>query len=315
METNIDNLINEFLIEKDATPETKRNYKYTLTKFFTWLIVKGISFDEIRTPHIINFKNECLEKGLSNTTVNTYLSQLFGFFKYLEDSGYKIKIRFSNIKRPERYKGFRKKPLEYAEYMELIGSIDLHTKFNLMNFRDALIIKLMLTYGLRNIEISRLQIKDILVDQEPNKILILGKGCKEKVSFNLDRELLIPIQSLLEFEYNIDLYKSRPNDKRPVFTSYKNPFWGEPMTTNRISKMIKSRMKKAGIGLIDKNISAHSLRHTTAMILIDQGKSLFEIQAYLRHTDANMTRNYLRYVEEKQRTNFILDIYKQSDKN
>lgn len=286
MQKGDDILLREFLNDQDVEKTTKRNYHNVLQAWFTWMVLNGISSDEVRKPHLIKYKNEMYSKDKSPLYINTCLSILRKFYRFMDDSGYYPDIA-AGIRGFKRYTGFRKKPLTLEQVDQLLNSIKKNTKIGM---RDYLVIKLMLTSGLRAVEISRLNVGDFIEGSTPG-VRVLGKGRKEKTFVRIPRELAA--------ELKVFLGKRMEEILRPVFLVWEKRLHEDRYSAKYIGIMVKARMKDAGLN--DKLLTAHSLRHTTAVMMINQGASLFDVQTQLRHTDANMTRNYLRFIEDEKR--------------
>lgn len=285
-----DQLIIEFIKDQDVEECTKSNYRNILNIWSKWLIVHGISFIDARKPHVIKFKNDLYSKNKSVLTINTYLSTLKKFYAYLDDSGQFSDIA-NGVKGFKKYSGFRKKPLSIEQIVDLIQSIKSTEE---TGRRDSIIIHLMLLSGLRCVEVSRLNISDFKVFQ-PRKpfVWVLGKGAKEKTRVPITQQMVEDIEYYLG-----DRIKEKDE---PIFIVSKKPNEGDRLSSARIGKLVKARMKAAGIN--DEQITAHSLRHTHAVLMIKHGRSLYEVQASLRHTNTEMTKNYLRFLDEEERIN------------
>ncbi len=279
-------LIPEFLKDQDVTEKTKVNFRNALNCWSTWLTVNGISFEEARKPHIIRYKNELADKGRSALYINNLLNILRKFYQWTDDAGYYADIA-SGVKGFKRYQGFRKKPLTAEQVAELLKSIDTTSR---KGRREHLVINLMVTSGLRAVEVERLNIGDYSNGAYPG-VNVLGKGRKEKTFVRISSEVSKEMKEYIGARIE-DYFK-------PLFMVNESKLQESRLSSTYIGIMIKSRLKK--IGIDDKLITAHSLRHTTAMMMIDAGASLFDVQNQLRHTDANMTRNYLRFIEEEKR--------------
>lgn len=280
-------MIGIFIKDQDELRETSRaKYASMLNLWQEWLIIHGISWHEASKPHIIKFRNELKEKGKSTLYINNFLCLLNKFYGYLNDAGHYPQNIAWKVKKLERYKGFKKMILSLDQVESLMKSIDMESATGL---RDYLIIKLMLTSGLRSVEVSRLNIGDF--DSEQASLMVLGKGKDVKVKVGISHEVASLIKK----------YLGRRIEKKdhPMFRVWENAHYNDRMSSTYIGIMIKARMKKAGID--NKLISAHSLRHTFAVSLIRNEVSLFDVQALMRHTSANMTRNYTRFIEEEIR--------------
>lgn len=287
MTTDTDILIDEFLKQDDVRETTKGKYRNMLRLWCNWLIINGISWGEVRKPHVIKFRDDLKKQEKSSLYINILLCILNKFYDYLQEANlYPMNIA-ANVKKLEGYKGFKKEPLTADQAEALIKSIDTTT---VTGKRDILIIKLMLISGLRCVEVSRLDTEDINLDKIPY-INVLGKGKTNKVKVGLSDEVARDLKK----------YVGKRMDKtdEPVFLVWEKAHSSERMSATYIGIMIKARMISAGIN--DKKISAHSLRHTCAVQMIRNDNSLYDVQITLRHTSSNMTQNYLRYIEEERR--------------
>jgi len=145
---------------------------------------------------------------------------------------------------------------------------------NINNPKHKLIIKLMYGCGLRVSEVINLNKKDLFIDEELIHIR-LAKGKK-------DRFVKIP-ESLREELYNY----SKIGEYKMLFNSQK----GGKLTTKTIQLIVKNANKKAGI---NKRVSPHTLRHSFATHLLEQGTDLRIIQKLLGHSDIKTTQIYLK---------------------
>jgi len=288
MITDPHQLIDLFIKDQDELRDTsKSKYSSMLFLWVEWLIIHGLSWGEVEKVNVVNFKKEMIEKGKSTLYINNFLCILNKFYGWLNDAGHYPKNIAWGIKKCERYKGFRKMILSLPQVEQLLKSIDLKSE---TGRRDYLIIKLMLTSGLRSVECSRLKVGDF-IDKEPYSLMVLGKGKDNKVKVGISNDVAM----------NIKKYLGRRilKDKHPLFLVWEKAHYDDPMSAAYIGIMVKARMKSAGID--DKLISAHSLRHTYAVSLLRNGASLYEVSALMRHSTQNMTRNYLRFIEEETR--------------
>lgn len=278
-----------FLDEADVSDTTLTNYSRILYSWEKWLILNGIPWQQARRPHVIRYKKQLYDNGLSPLTVNTYLTVLRKFYQWTEINEY-FKDIATSIRGFKRYTGFRKKPLMEPQVHQLIKAIDTAT---VTGWRNYCIIRLMILAGLRTIEVSRLNVGDFY-NNGTRGVDVLGKGRTEKTFIPIGSDLVYEINQYLKNRKHL-----KPED--PLFTSESNHNRGFRIQPASISRIVKKSLRD--IGITSKEYSAHSLRHTTAIRLIMAKKSLFEVQSFLRHTDTNMTRNYLRFLEDMERRN------------
>lgn len=295
----IETLITSFLNSQDVKPSSKALYKRTLAQYFNWIDKNKLNLNSLTRADIVNYKQELLNSGMSSLTVSSYLSVVRKFYEYAEANKIYPNIA-RGIKTPRRKQQFKKQSLTDLQAKELL---DYYRSLQAEAFRDYAIINLLLRTGLRTVELIRANIEDITFKEGKRVLLIQGKGRDEKDNFViLTDKAFNPIEDYLKSR---GAYKI----KEPLFTSSSNNNKGGRLTTRAISKIAKEGLK--AIGINDRCITAHSLRHTTACSLIRKGVSLEYIQGVLRHSNPATTQIYLNSVAEEQRlkqnTEAVLD--------
>ncbi|OPZ71693.1 MAG: Tyrosine recombinase XerC [Firmicutes bacterium ADurb.Bin456] len=163
----------------------------------------------------------------------------------------------------------------------VLGIVDTQS---LQGLRDYAMIALMVTGGLRTIEVSRADIGDMREIAGQARLYIQGKGKEEKA----DYAVLQP-----EVKTAIDAYlnKRGETDKdQPLFTSTSNNSTGERLSTRSISGIVKTWLQRAGYD--SDRLTAHSLRHTAITLALLAGKPMREVQQFARHTSPVITEVY-----------------------
>lgn len=295
--------INTFVKYQDVAEITKKRLEGNINKWHEWLIIKGIHHKEVTKPIIIRYKKELLENGRSPLTVQSYISAIKRYYKWQnENSIYPINPG-EGVLGGKRYIGFRRKPLNRDQVSKLLGlgnCAKLDSKYGsdvyiTKEYRDHLIMSIMVFMGLRVVEIVRLDVEDVIIKYTSAPFFdlylnVLGKGKVFKESIKVPEAIKLEIRRYAEKRKSGALFYSMSNRNRDG-----------RLTTNLISTMIKSYMVK--IGLVENFYSAHSLRHTTGVLIMKEKRDIYFVKNYLRHTDINMTLNYLRYVENEDRAN------------
>ncbi len=159
--------------------------------------------------------------------------------------------------------------------------------------------------GLRTVEISRANIKDLEIIGGQAYLFIWGKGHAEP---DQKKALASGVYEAIK-----DYLKSRTdfyNGSSPLFVSTGNRSAGKRIATTTISTMLKKAMIEAGYN--SERYTAHSLRHTagSCVMKISNG-NLYTAQAYMRHADPATTEIYLHNNEETQRAeaNLARDLF------
>lgn len=160
--------------------------------------------------------------------------------------------------------------------------------------RDRAILALMMSCGLRCIEVNRADVADLIHEFGRTYLLIQGKGHDAK-----DSKILVPgqVENLIR-EY----LQARGNvgASDPLFVSAANCNRGVRLSTQSISKMVKANLRAADMDT--PRLTAHSLRHTAATTMIFAGVELTQVQQVLRHVNINTTMVYNNAVNRMKNT-------------
>jgi len=282
----IEELVDKFINSQDVKLNSKLLYRRTLKQYFNWIDKKGYLLSEIARPHILEYKDELLNSGLSSLTVGSYITSVRRFYEWTEANKVYPNVA-KGIKTPKRKQQFKKQPLLPAQATALLNFYQDKTH------RDYAIINLLLRTGLRTIEVIRASVEDITFKGSQRVLLVHGKGRDERDNFVLLTDKTYqPIAEYLSTRGNI-------NTSEPLFTSTSNNSKGERLTTRSISYIAKEGLK--AIGLDEKTFTAHSLRHTTAVNILRGGGSLEQAQMTLRHSNPATTQIYTATLNEERR--------------
>jgi len=276
-------LIEMFLSERDVEPITKRQYKFNLRKFFQWVKTRNIDHYELTKADILLYKKYLQDQNKEELTISNYLTTIKIFYKWTEQSDIFPDITTS-IRTKKNYRDFKKKSLTIKEANELLRSFG---DKSLIQKRDKAIGNLLLRNGIRATELIHLDVGDLRKDGEEISIKIQRKGHRKKDS-------TIPV-SLETFKIIHEYLLERNDnweDHNPLFVSTSNANKNGRLSTNFISMLIKRKLIQ--IGLKDSKYTAHSLRHTTATLLLHNGTPINEIQLLLGHSSYSITQIYTR---------------------
>lgn len=275
---NFDKEIDNYIESLDRKEITKHSYKTILNQFVNFLYKKKILLPNKRD--IISYK-EYLAKIVGSATIQKTIVVLRGFFRYLKMNDKYDDIMYG-IRGLKIEKTFKRNFLEVDEVIMLINLVKEEANKSLAALRNYAFISLMLTTGLRTIEIVRANVKDIMPYRNKYRLYIQGKGHDDKDSYvKLSDEV---------YEILI-LYLSKRNDEyEPLFINHHRPI-GSRLDTRTIRGVIKDLLRS--IGIDDKRYSAHSLRHSLVTILISNANgTLDEAKQILRHKDIATTEIY-----------------------
>lgn len=272
-----EDLFARFVAYIDAKPRTIETYARALKQFISWLAFNGIK--QPTRADIINYR-EYLKEGHKATTVQNYIIALRQFFQWTEQEQLYPDIA-KNVKGATISKEHKKDYLTAAQVKAILGDID---RASVQGKRDYAMFALMVTGGLRDIEVSRANVEDLRTAGDNTVLYLQGKGRDEKADF-----VIIPTETEKAIR---DYLKSRgtAGDGEPLFTSMSNNSKGSRMTTRSISGTVKSILVNAGYD--SDRLTAHSLRHTAVTLSLIGGSSLEEAQQFARHTNIATTQIY-----------------------
>lgn len=271
-------LFNRFIAYLDSTEKTIQTYTRALRQLFNYLSINGIT--KPTREDIIAFRDDLKSSGHKPTTVQNYITATKLFFKWTSQERL-----YPNV--AEHIKGAklnREHKKDYLTSRQVKSILDAIKKDNLKGLRDYAMLTLMITGGLRTIEVVRADISDLRNIGECTVLFVQGKGREEKTEY---------IKITPEVERALRLYlteRGSKTEKEPLFTSTSNNNAGQRVTTRTISKIVKERLKSAGY---DSNrLTAHSLRHTAVTLSLLAGKDITEVQQFARHTNITTTMIY-----------------------
>ena len=266
--------VNSFIAAMDNTPKTKSIYYRAIKRFFAF-----IDTDQPTKADFHEYRQH-LSETVAPRTAGLYLTSARLFFTWLEENG-----QYQNISRGTKgikvSKNHSKDHLTPEQVRDIIASAT--------NSRDRSIIMLMITAGLRCIEIARANIEDIRNAGADTVLYLQGKGRNSKDEYiKISNSTLKALMAYLQT-------RKDPKPTDPLFTGEANRNSGGRLTTISISRIVKNTMKAAGY---DSNrLTAHSCRHTAATLNLLAGASIQETQQLLRHSNINTTMIYLHNLE------------------
>lgn len=282
----IDELVDTFINSQDVKESSKSTYRRTLKQYFSWIYKNGYSLNEITRQHVLEYKNELLNKGKSSLTVGSYITVVRKFYEWTESNKIYPNVA-KGVKSPTRIQAFRKRPLSVEQINRLLDY------FSNKDIRDYAIVNLLLRTGLRTIEVVRANVEDITFKGSQRVLLIQGKGRVDKDNFViLTDKTFEPIRRYLDT-------RGKVSGSEPLFVSNSNNSKGNRLTTRTISYIVKEGLKE--IGLDERCFTAHSLRHTTAVNILIGGGTLEMVQFTLRHTNPSTTQIYTSTLNEIRR--------------
>jgi integrase/recombinase XerC len=295
VKTVFDNLVDEFLTHLRAhqnfSSHTVESYGLDLRQFLAFLETERITeFTAINYRTIRQFLAALKEKEFAKTSVARKLACLRSFFKFLSREGYLSRNPVLTITTPKREKHLPQF-LYPNEINALLAIPDTLTK---LGIRDRAILEVLYAGGLRLMELVNLKLRDL--DLARGYLRVWGKGAKERLA-----PIGIPAQQAVE-QY---LQKARPlllpSDAPPVDAVFLN-YRGTRLSGRGIQRMLDKYLK---VMALNRKISPHTLRHTFATHLLDNGADLRAVQELLGHVDISTTQIYTHLTKERIRAVYL----------
>lgn len=279
-EVQVDKFLFFLKVELNYSELTIKSYQLDLTDFFGYIESKKINYLTITNHDVRGYLKYLDSCNLKNSTISRRISTLRTFYNYLVDENIVENNVFHNVKNPKLEK---KLPnyLNYNEMEELLESIDISTSEGL---KRRLLIEMFYSTGCRVSEMINVKISDI--DFTNKTIRIMGKGSKERIVYFGD----------YASKY-LENYLSKVKCDKYLFTNKK----GEKLTINEVEQIVKDIMKHISI---KTHVTPHTLRHTFATHLLNNGADIKTVQELLGHANLSTTGIYTHVSSDR-----LKDIY------
>lgn len=292
MKDRLQDFIHFMIVEKGLSQNTIKAYERDLVNYLAYIqnMLKIDSFDDITRMHIIQFLGQLKGEGKSSRTLARHIASIRSFHQFLlreKVAGHDPTI---HIETPQQEKNLPK-VLSVSDVQSLLEAPDRSTLFGV---RDKAMLELLYGTGTRISELLDLNLDDIHLTI--GFVRCRGKGNKERI---------IPIGA--EATKAIELYLK---DVRPRLQKDKNRtdalflnHHGKRLTRQGFWKNLKKLAAKANI---EKKLTPHTLRHSFATHLLENGADLRAVQEMLGHADISTTQIYTHVSKSR-----LKDVYKQ----
>lgn len=276
---------------------TVYNLPNHLKEFFNYLENNNINqLNHIQTEHVTNYYKHLQERpnqrrngGLSKGYLNKHQQTLFKFREYLKHHNHKgINI---HLKHEQKNSRDSLSVCSLQEIKQLFQATEFSHQEEKLQQRDKALLVCFYSCGLRRNEVVHLNINDILFDKE-RLFVRQGKNYKQR---------FVPINKhssrILE-EYIYDWRPEFKNSKESeaLFLNYRGTRLQGMSFANRLQAIIKATDNK---DLQQRHITLHSLRHSIATHLLEQGADIEHISKFLGHNSLESTQIYTHFLEIK----------------
>lgn len=307
-------LVEDYLTDKDMTKESFDLYQTILKQYTNYLKNNQIEF--AKTSDVTKYIKSIKDKGYSVSWINLQLTAIKGLYRYLSDNQrrYDLPLEYAfditlSIKNEQSSRENNRPLLTIEQAKQLIIKTKENRRY-IWHYRDHAMIYLMLTTGIRGVEVRRLKKKDFSVLNEQLILYVQGKGRD-----NADEYVKIPSG----VEEAINDYLSKREDKSPyIFVSHRKHTDKYMLSRTFFDSMFKRVLRDSGLS--DLNLTPHALRHTAATANLLRGESLEQTRQFMRHSQVTSTMIYAHHLKEKnldsqnELESFILSSNESTDK-
>ncbi len=285
MNTLLESFLDHISLERGLSINTRKAYADDLFQFLSWLEKKGVtSLSQVSRKQILDHLMEMKNREMSTNSISRHLVSIKVFFRFLQQEGLLDRNVTDTMDSPRLWK-ILPNTLSEKEVELLLEAPDLRKS---LGIRDRAILEIFYASGLRVSELAHLKLNNLHIDD--GYIRVVGKGRKERVIPIARHSADMLIRYLEEVR---PLLCENPNEQH-VFVSRNET----SLCRQRLWQLIKKYTKEAGIM---KNVTPHTLRHSFASHLLQNGAPLRVIQEMLGHADIATTQIYTHVDPERLR--------------
>jgi len=283
MNAFLESFLDHISLERGLSINTRKAYADDLRQFLGWLDQKGVSsLNQVSRKQILDHLMAMKARGMSTNSISRHLVSIKVFFRFLQQEGLLDRNVTDTMDSPKLWK-ILPDTLSENEVDRLLRAPDMRKP---LGVRDRAMLEILYASGLRVSELSTLKLSDLHI--EDGYLRVIGKGRKERV---------IPVaqDSANILECYIDEVRPMLCEDpliQQVFVSIR----GTALCRQRLWQILKKHTRDAGIM---KNVTPHTLRHSFASHLLQNGAPLRVIQEMLGHADIGTTQIYTHVNPER----------------
>lgn len=273
---------------KKYSINTLNSYLSDINIFISYLNQEKINYKNINCDIIRSYLKYLDVNKYKSSSINRILSSLNDYYSYLEKNKIIRYNYFKDINRPRKEKRLPNF-INYTEYMNLINTVQKENN-EYLKIRNLLLLEILFDTGLRVSEAVNIKISDI--DLKNHSLKVLGKGNKERIVYFGDYAVTY-LEEYLALRKNI---KSKDNEYL---------FWNKDyqrLTRRGAEYLINTIAKKA---LLKQRITPHTLRHSFATEMLNNGCDIRSVQELLGHKSLSTTGIYTHVTNEVVRQEYL----------
>jgi len=283
MDQYLDLFLNYLVVERGLSANTLDAYGRDLARYLDFLQQEKVAdLRQITPPVILRFLVQLKQQNLAARSRARVLVSLRMFHKFLHAEQITDGNPADRVEAPRSIKALPH-TLSPAEVEKLLAS---PTGEDHLDYRDRAMFELLYATGLRVSELIGIRLTDLQLDV--GYLVAFGKRSKQRIVPIGE----IAIEALQDYLRLARPFLARENTAPEVFLNRS----GQGLTRQGFWKIIKRRSAQAGIA---KNITPHTLRHSFATHLLDNGADLRSVQTMLGHADISTTQIYTHVTRER----------------
>ena len=281
-----------YLTTRDLAPVSVRGYCADMRRFARWMensLETNFALDALQVGTIQAYRHYLLEQGRKPNTINRELAAICAFGNWGVQAGRIPQNPALHIRSLDSV-SLAPKWLDKNQRAALLRAarddVDLarqrYPRLWLMRLRDAAIVVLLLHTGLRVHELCKLTLDKVEISPRKGQVTVTGKGFKQRT---------IPLSKPAREEAREWLKVRPPAELESLFTNQR----GGALKPRSVQRALHRLAESAGL---QATVTPHTLRHTFAKSLIDEGVSLEKVAKLLGHSNLNTTRVYVTPSEQ-----------------
>ncbi len=328
------NLVREYLahleVERGLAQNSRESYARDLARLATWAHEAGTTIEDLDRASVSGWTQSLTREGLAPPSVARMLSAASGFYRFLQQDGFRKSNPTDDVTPPRRTERLPR----YMTERDVNLILDAPDTGTPEGVRDRALLEMMYATGLRVSELSRIEIGDLDLDR--GLVRLHGKGSRQRLVpvgasalawvTKYLRESAAWREGLEEAAREAKLTRKRlAKDgkvkdsvlkesavRRNVVNSASGAAGGKKFQplflTNRgaattrewVGLLVKRYAKQAGIG----SVSPHTFRHSFATHLLEHGADTRSVQTLLGHADVATTQIYTHVTNSRLRTSY-----------
>ena len=267
---------------------TINSYISDINIFLEYFHIQKLNYKDVNHEVIRSYLKYLDEKKYKNSSINRILSSLNDYYNYLTKCKVTKYNYFEDINRPRKEKRLPNF-INYSEYMSLLATVEKEEN-EFLKARNLLLLEILFDTGLRVSEAVNIEINNI--NKKEQSIKVLGKGNKERIVYYGDYAKNY-LEDYLNLRRNINIV-----DKEYLFLN-KNY---TRLSRRGVEYLISDISKKA---MLRQKISPHTLRHSFATEMLNNGCDIRSVQELLGHKSLSTTGIYTHVTNEVVRQEYL----------